>query len=226
MKVCAIASKKPETASKERFQRIHRALRDRICLLEYLPGQQLGEKELAEEFGTSRTPIRRVLGRLEAEGLIERRHGIGTIITEVHPDALAQVIKLRIELTSLMGRLAPLQYGPKEISIMEAYCSDCRELEQSPDPAQFLCLHISFDMDLFAMIGNKPLREISERLYYQTTRSWAQSVLSMDDVRPELRNLNRKINDILGALRVGDHAAVGDYCRVHISMSFIKMTHQ
>ena len=87
MKVCAIASKKPETASKERFQRIHRALRDRICLLEYLPGQQLGEKELAEEFGTSRTPIRRVLGRLEAEGLIERRHGIGTIITEVHPDA-------------------------------------------------------------------------------------------------------------------------------------------
>ena len=56
------------SGARQRFERIHRVLRDRICLLEYGPGARLSEVELAREFGISRTPVRRVLGRLEAEG--------------------------------------------------------------------------------------------------------------------------------------------------------------
>ena len=77
--------------SRERFERIYRTLRDRICLLEYPPGARLSEEELAEEFAISRTPVRRVLGRLESEGLIEARHGVGTIVTDVELEELAQV---------------------------------------------------------------------------------------------------------------------------------------
>ena len=48
----------------ERFERVYNVIRNRICLLEYEPGARLGEEELAREFGVSRTPIRRVLSRL------------------------------------------------------------------------------------------------------------------------------------------------------------------
>ena len=43
-----------------------------------LPGEKLNERELAAEFGVSRTPIRNVLTRLEAEGLVEHfaRRGV------------------------------------------------------------------------------------------------------------------------------------------------------
>ena len=54
----------PPTA-RDRFERLHAELRDRICLLEYAPGTRLSEEALAAEFGVSRTPLRRVLGRLE-----------------------------------------------------------------------------------------------------------------------------------------------------------------
>src|SRR3546814_6094678 len=53
--------------SRERFERLYRNLRDRICLFEYPPGGRLSEEELAEEFSTRRTPVRRVLGRLRSE---------------------------------------------------------------------------------------------------------------------------------------------------------------
>ena len=94
--------------ARERFERIYRTLRDRICLLEYPPGTRLSEEELAEEFAISRTPVRRVLARLEAEGLVEARHGVGTIVTDVELEALAQVYQLRLELAVLIGRLSPL----------------------------------------------------------------------------------------------------------------------
>ncbi|HEU4986394.1 MAG TPA: winged helix-turn-helix domain-containing protein, partial [Rhizobiaceae bacterium] len=67
--------------SRQRFDRIYSALRTRICLLDYPPGMRLREEDLAEEFETSRTPIRRVLARLEDEGLLRSVHGVGTIVT-------------------------------------------------------------------------------------------------------------------------------------------------
>jgi DNA-binding GntR family transcriptional regulator len=86
------------SVSRERFERIYKTIRDRICLLEYEPGARLAEEELAREFEVSRTPIRRVLARLEGEGLLESRHGVGTFVTDVDLDALGQVFQLRMEL--------------------------------------------------------------------------------------------------------------------------------
>jgi DNA-binding transcriptional regulator YhcF (GntR family) len=97
MSVAAVDDK-PLTGARERFERIYGTIRDRICLLEYEPGTRLAEEDLAREFGVSRTPIRRVLSRLESEGLVESRHGVGTFVTDVDIDNLAQVFQLRMEL--------------------------------------------------------------------------------------------------------------------------------
>src|SRR3546814_13418120 len=93
--------------AQERFARIYHALRDRICLLEYPPGLRLSEEEIAQEFDVSRTPVRRVLARLESEGLVEARHGVGTMVTSVDIRGLEQVFQLRMELAVPTGRLSP-----------------------------------------------------------------------------------------------------------------------
>ena len=85
---------RPLPQVRERFERMYKAIRDRICLLEYEPGARLSEEELAREFGVSRTPLRRVLSRLESEGLLESRHGVGTFVTDVDIDALLPVYRL------------------------------------------------------------------------------------------------------------------------------------
>ena len=213
---------RPLSMSRERFERIYKTIRDRICLLEYQPGERLGEEELAREFNVSRTPIRRVLSRLEGEGLLESRHGVGTFVTDVDIDSLAQVFQLRMELAELLGKLDPIPRSEDDLARVRALLVRCDKLLKKPDPKAYARLNMDFFQELGAMIGNAPLREISERLYYLTTRIWLKSVphLNLPD---EIEVFRREMADILQAMEVGDLEAVGHIRRSHISMSVKRM---
>lgn len=212
----------PRTSARERFERIYRILRDRICLLEYSPGARLSEEELAQEFETSRTPIRRVLSRLESEGLIEARHGIGTIVKDVDIEELAQVYHLRMELAVLIGRLTPLQRSPADLDRIRKLIGRCDALPHDPDHKAFARLNMDFFGEICAMTGNQPLREISERLYFQTSRI-VLKLLPRLNLAEEFAAFRREMEDVLGAMEVGDLASVGHIRRSHISMSFQRM---
>lgn len=57
------------------------------------PGTQLdGERELADRFGVSRPTVRKALARLEQEGLVERRQGDGTFVTEQVQTKLVRIL--------------------------------------------------------------------------------------------------------------------------------------
>ena len=213
---------RPLSMSRERFERIYKAIRDRICLLEYQPGERLGEEELAREFHVSRTPIRRVLSKLESEGLLESRHGVGTFVTDVDIDSLAQVYQLRMELAELLGKLDPIPRSEEDLARVRALLVRCDKLLKKPDPKAYARLNMDFFQELGAMVGNAPLREISERLYYLTTRIWLKSVphLNLPD---EITVFRREMADILQAMEVGDLEAVGHIRRSHISMSVKRM---
>jgi DNA-binding GntR family transcriptional regulator len=213
---------RPLSMSRERFERIYKSIRDRICLLEYQPGERLGEEDLAREFHVSRTPIRRVLSRLEGEGLLESRHGVGTFVTDVDIDSLAQVFQLRMELAELLGKLDPIPRSEGDLARVRALLVRCDKLLKKPDPKAYARLNMDFFQELGAMVGNAPLREISERLYYLTTRIWLKSVphLNLPD---EIEVFRREMADILQAMEVGDLEAVGHIRRSHISMSVKRM---
>jgi DNA-binding GntR family transcriptional regulator len=213
---------RPPSPARERFERIYASLRDRICLLEYPPGTRLSEEEIAAEFATSRTPIRRVLARLQDEGLLESRHGVGTIVTDVRIEELAQVFRLRMELAVLIGRLAPLPRATEDLVRMRALLDRCDALATAPDPRAYACLNMDFARELAAMTGNAPLREINDRLYYQITRIWLQMVPHLD-LADEISIFRREIADIVAAAEIGDLEAAGHIRRSHISMSFARM---
>ena len=62
---------------------LQRALRDRIISGYYAPGSQFpSEAELVDEYNVSRTTVRSSLAALEAEGLIQRRWGVGTFVSD------------------------------------------------------------------------------------------------------------------------------------------------
>jgi DNA-binding FadR family transcriptional regulator len=63
------------------FSRIARELEERIRSVHYAYGAKLPpERDLAVEFGTSRSTIRKALTRIEAQGLIWRHVGKGTFV--------------------------------------------------------------------------------------------------------------------------------------------------
>lgn len=211
------------TAAGRRSDRLYDILRDRICTLEYPPGMRLSEEELADEFSVSRTPVRRVLTRLESDGLVEILHGVGTIVTDADIEALSQVYHLRMELAVLAGRLHPLPRSDADLARIGALIARCDEVASSLDHREFARLNLAFFAEVNAMTGNLPLREINERLYIQTSRI-VLKLLPVLNLTEEFGAFRQEMTDILAAMQVGDLESVGHLRRAHISMSFWRMT--
>ncbi|MCE1252640.1 MAG: GntR family transcriptional regulator [Anaerolineae bacterium] len=66
-----------------RYAQIREALRQEINAKRLLPGQKLpSEDELAAQFGVSRMTVRQGISDLLDEGLLYRKHGVGTFIAQ------------------------------------------------------------------------------------------------------------------------------------------------
>ncbi|MEY8840920.1 GntR family transcriptional regulator [Cribrihabitans sp. XS_ASV171] len=211
-------------SARDRFDRLHATLRDRICMLDYAPGLRLSEAELASEFGTSRTPLRRVLGRLEGEGLVQSVQGVGTFVTDVTLAELDQTYELRMELAGLVGHLSPQKPDEGTMERLRAGAAAAKALAITPEPRAFARLNMDFFMLRLILTANEPLRETAERLYIRTARIWLKSVFAQRlDLREEVRAFEAETRDVVDALAIGDLEAAALIQRAHISMSYRRM---
>jgi DNA-binding GntR family transcriptional regulator len=209
-------------SARARSERLYRTLRDRICRLDYPPGARLSEEELAAEFEISRTPLRKVLARLEAEGLIGSVHGVGTIVTDVDIEELVQVYALRLELAPLLGRLDPVPLGPERLARIRTLIAKCDAIAGDGDARAFAALNMAFVQEVHQLTANAPLREINERLYIQVARVVVKMMPDLGRAA-EFRAFRQEMAEVLAAAEIGDWDAIGHIRRAHISMSFTRM---
>ncbi len=73
----------------------YEALRSLILSGALKPGERLGERELARRIKVSRTPLREALQRLERDGLLESKRGLGYCAVSFEPRAVADIYELR-----------------------------------------------------------------------------------------------------------------------------------
>ncbi len=66
-------------------ERVYRLLRDEILEGQLTPGSRLVELDLAQQYDSSRTPVREALKRLSAEGLVAIDGGRGMVVREIEP---------------------------------------------------------------------------------------------------------------------------------------------
>jgi len=76
-------------------------LRDAIVQMEFLPGQQLVERELCDMTQASRPSIREALRQLESEGLVESRNGRGAVVAALSRAQAEQLYEVRAELEGM-----------------------------------------------------------------------------------------------------------------------------
>ncbi|MHA6326287.1 GntR family transcriptional regulator [Roseivivax sp. CAU 1753] len=206
-----------------RHRTLYDVLRARICLLDYPPGTKLGEEALAAEFGVSRTPLRRVLARLADEGLVDTRHGVGTLVTDVEPGELAHIYALRQELAELAGRLSPRPVTSGMISAARDFLARAEALGAAPDARAFAELNQAFFAFGLTLTANDALAEISERLYQRTARIWQLRISTLDLAR-ECEIFAAEVRETLAALEAGDMQAAALVRRAHVSMSYHRLS--
>jgi DNA-binding GntR family transcriptional regulator len=81
-------------------------LEEEILLGKLSPGSRLDEKQLAERFHVSRTPVREALWHLASSGLVEMRRHHGAVVKQLTLVELVEMFQVMAELEGLCARLA------------------------------------------------------------------------------------------------------------------------
>ncbi len=157
---------------RQRFEYIFSALRERITLMDYPPGSRLDVDEISEEFDVSRTPVRNVLQRLDTDGLVMTRHGVGTIVTPLDFVQMKQAVLFRIELATLIGGFAKPVIDEDITQELGNVVTVYQSLLGDVDRAAFARVDIRAHKVLCRIIENEPLFKMYDELYFKTARLW------------------------------------------------------
>ena len=122
----------------------------------------------------------------------------------------------------MIGRLSAIPRSAADLDRLRTLIARCDALPKDLDHKAFARLNMDFFSEITAMTGNQPLRDISERLYFQTSRI-VLKLLPRRSLAEEFAAFRSEMEDGLGAMEVGDLASVGHIRRSHISMSFQRM---
>ena len=119
-------------------QRVHLQLRTEILNGDLAPGAPLGEVELSERFGTSRTPVREALGLLAADGLAEQIGGRGTAVSRISSADIEPLFELREALEVKAARLAAVRCTPGDfVHLGEQLQGISNQLDRDPIPDEY-----------------------------------------------------------------------------------------
>jgi DNA-binding GntR family transcriptional regulator len=95
---------------------VYQTLRAAIVDGQLEPGDSLIEWHVARQFGTSRTPVREALLRLETEGLAFRVPRRGLVVRQISEHEIFEVYAVRTALEVLAAREAANEAMPSDIS--------------------------------------------------------------------------------------------------------------
>lgn len=128
-------------------------LRRQITQLALPPGTAVSEAEIGKVLGVSRTPVREALLLLAEEGLVEVLPKVGTFITRVDPDRVAEAQFLReaVELASLKS----LKYPLDEDLVGELEDNVQRQFRSTESYDEFIVLDEEFHRGLMGLAGHE-----------------------------------------------------------------------
>ena len=99
--------------------RVYNHIRDGILAGTFAKGDELKEKNIGDELGVSRTPVREALRQLELEGLVSIIPNKGAFVEGVSTDDIRDIYEIRALLEGLCARWAATRISDELMAAME-----------------------------------------------------------------------------------------------------------
>jgi DNA-binding GntR family transcriptional regulator len=134
------------------------------------PGDRLGQVELAERLGISRTPVREALRRLTGEGIVSARPNHGFRVADLGLEAVMRRLELRLLLEPGIARLAADRATPADIAALresieiEAAATDAAAAHDASRRFHIDLARAAHNQDLVSTIEQQWIVEVGRRL--------------------------------------------------------------
>ena len=209
-------------------------LTDRIHRGQYKPGEKLPtEPEVMADHGVSRTVVREAISRLQAAGLVETRHGVGTFVlppvsrpaysldlsTVVTIRDVLAMLELRISLETEAAGLAAMRRTDEQLRRMR---EAVQSFEEGVDRGE---TSIEADYQFHLQIALATHNKYFEDFYrYLGTSTIPRTRLDTSQFSAEpgqsyLFRTNREHENILDAIARQDTQSANAAMRMHLSNS-------
>jgi len=143
--------------------RAYEALHEAIVSAELEPGRQLSENELADMLGVSRTPVREALVRLQDERLVVIVPQLGTFVTRISPEAVADAAFVREALECAAVRLTAQKADGEGLSQLQSNLGAQDRASAVADPVAFDRLDAALHGLLCELSGHPVAWRLSQR---------------------------------------------------------------
>ena len=125
---------------------------------------RLDERQLAEDLGVSRTPIREALVRLELEGLVRTVPRRGTFVVRKSKKEVLQIITVWAALESMAARLITLHARDEEIASLRRIFATFQNGRLEAHLDEYSEANIRFHQCIIEMSGCELLRKTADAL--------------------------------------------------------------
>lgn len=201
--------------SKTIRRRIYEYLREQLLNGEIPPRQHLTEAKIANEIGTSRTPVREAFHSLELEGLIESIPRVGYVVKSISEQEVEEICEIRMAIEGLAACWAMEKAYKKLIEELKKNISISDAKVSKGDAKAFIDLDARFHEIIARFSGSKRLLELAQTLRRHMLRYRIQSIYSVDNV---LRAINGH-KGILKAIEKRNLEEVNQAIRHHMEQS-------
>jgi DNA-binding GntR family transcriptional regulator len=147
--------------------KVYALIRSRILGFSILPGVKISDKEIADELGISRTPVREALIRLAGHGLIQSAHNRGFSVREFTVKEVEDIYTLREALELLAVKLAMQNLDEGKIQLLQKLLDSYPDLIASGNRNEFNKADEDFHMLIAEFSENRPLKSQLNSLHDQ-----------------------------------------------------------
>jgi DNA-binding GntR family transcriptional regulator len=181
-------------------------LRELITDRQLSPGTPLRQRDLAEQFDVSYTPVREALRRLESEGLVVTDVHRGATVARTEPEKLEENYRILAALEALAGSLATAKMTDDDLAEIEALDREvaaCR-----PDDERLAELNRQFHFRIY-QCARSPMLLLLMRLLWRSFPHGPQAG------RPHQESV-RQHTELLSALNDRDEERAAAIIRDHV----------
>lgn len=199
--------------------KVYRQIRDNILSGKYAVNEELKEKNIGEELGVSRTPVREALRQLELEGLVSIISNKGAYVVGVTLDDIKDIYEMRILLEGLCAKKAANNITPELIELLDENICLSEFYVQNNNLDKMVNLDSEFHKILYEASKSKELNKVLKDYHEYVARVRKETLTDLNRCKASL--LEHK--QIAEAIKNHDCELAEKYARLHISNTMENM---